>query len=208
MLLTTQQADDKLNVHPVTTKHLFRSRTLQAGFTLIELVMTMAIAGILISIAIPSFTSIITNTRMTSGINELVTALNLARSEAIRRGEQVTARRKGTSSGQWGSGWEVFVDYDLLYTFNDNGNATLCEAGEDCLLRTYETLPNGFTLATGAGSCQDYVSYSSQGYRDPTNNANCTFTLCKDSGAAVPRRTITINTIGRPTVDAANGTCP
>jgi prepilin-type N-terminal cleavage/methylation domain-containing protein len=73
MLLTTQQVDDKLNVHPETTKHLIKSRTLQAGFTLIELVMTMAIAGILISIAIPSFTSVITSTRMTSGTNELVT---------------------------------------------------------------------------------------------------------------------------------------
>jgi len=36
MLLTTQQADDKLNVHPETTKHLIKSRTLQAGFTLIS----------------------------------------------------------------------------------------------------------------------------------------------------------------------------
>ena len=173
-----------------------------------ELMVTIAIAGILLGVAIPSFTSIITSTRLTTVTNELVTALNLARSEAIKRGKQVTIKRKGTSSGQWGSGWDVFVDYDPLYTFNDNGNATLCEVGEDCKLRTYDTLPNGFSLVTGTGACEDYVAYSSHGYRNSTNNAECTFTLCKDSGTSVPRRTITINSIGRPTVNAADGACP
>ena len=40
-------------------------------------------------------------------------------------------------------------------------------------------------------------------YRNQTNNDECTFSLCKDSGTSVPRRTITLNPVGRPTVNAA-----
>ncbi len=99
-----------------------------------ELMVTIAIAAILVGIAIPSFTSIIASNRLTTSANELVTALNLARSEAVKRGIQVTVRRKGTTSKQWENGWDVFVDSDGNDTFNDNGNGTLCEVGEDCLL--------------------------------------------------------------------------
>jgi prepilin-type N-terminal cleavage/methylation domain-containing protein len=54
-----------------------------SGFTLMELMVTIAIAAILVGTAIPSFTSTITNNRLTTSANELVTALNLARSEAV-----------------------------------------------------------------------------------------------------------------------------
>ena len=61
-----------------------------SGFTLMELMVTIAIAAILVGIAIPSFTSIIVSNRLTTSANELVTALNLARSEAVKRGMRIT----------------------------------------------------------------------------------------------------------------------
>ena len=89
---------------------------------MIELVMTIAIASILMSIAIPSFNSTLTRSRLTSYANDLVGALNLARSEAIRRGIQVTVSHNGALT-HWESGWKVFVDINGDQTYL-SGNTT------------------------------------------------------------------------------------
>jgi len=114
-------------------------RTKNRGVTLIELIVTISIAGILLSMAMPSFTSIINSTRLTTYANEWVAALNLARSEAVKRGVQISIRRKGSTNQNWDSGWDVFTDV--------NGNGTLDAA--DLLLKTYPALTNGFTLRAG-----------------------------------------------------------
>jgi type IV fimbrial biogenesis protein FimT len=174
------------------------------GFTLIELMVTIAIAGILVGIAIPSFTSLIISNRLTTSANELVTALNFARSEAIKRGQQVTVKRKGATTDlyQWERGWDVFVDSDSNNAFNDNGNATVCETGEDCLLRTYDALPSGFTFRTAA---QNYTGYlpsglSSRGFPE-------TFRLCNGSDTSTSR-SITLSTVGRARVSTGTTSCP
>ncbi|OAI21157.1 pilus assembly protein FimT [Methylomonas lenta] len=182
------------------------------GFTLIELMVTISIAGILLAIAVPSFTSVITSNRLTTFANDLVTTFNLARSEAIKRGVQVTVLRKGANSSEWESGWDVFVDINGDKDLDDVSPSTLCETNangshkEDCLLRTYPALPSGFTLRTGASSYKDYAAYLPSGLT--TTPVGDTFTLCNESGANVPRRTITINSTGRPNTDATPGACP
>jgi len=177
-----------------------------SGFTLIELMVTISIAAIILGMAVPSFISTITSNRLTTNANELVTALNLARSEAVKRGLQVTVRRKGTTSTQWESGWDVFVDSDGSNAFNDNGTDPLCEIGEDCLLRTYAALPNGYTLRTGSSTYKDYAAYLPSGLSKSV--AVDTFTLCSGSGTGMTQRTIILNPTGRPRVAVATGTCP
>jgi type IV fimbrial biogenesis protein FimT len=88
------------------------------GFTVIELMTTITVAGVLLAVGIPSFREITRNNRVTSAQNDLVTALTLARSEALRQATPVSvcASANGTSclSGSgptdWSTGWIVFVD--------------------------------------------------------------------------------------------------
>lgn len=81
------------------------------GFTLVELMVTLAVIGILAIIATPSMTDLINNSRATAQTEELVASLQLARAEAIRRNARVTicAGTAGvcSGSGTWDN-WTVF----------------------------------------------------------------------------------------------------
>ena len=59
------------------------------GFTLLELMVTVAVVAILATVAVPGFRDLIQNNRVTTQTNELVSALNFARTEAVKRGQRV-----------------------------------------------------------------------------------------------------------------------
>jgi type IV fimbrial biogenesis protein FimT len=103
----------------------------QRGFTLMELIVTMAVAAILVAIAAPSFASIFNANRLSGTANELLATLQSARIEAIRRNARTVVCRSddgascNTANGDWG-GWISYIDTDSSGSFN---------AG-DVLLRT------------------------------------------------------------------------
>ena len=76
------------------------------GFTLIVLLITLALLAILATLEVPGFWSMIQNNRVTTQTNELISAINLARSEAVKRGAPVTVRRNGASLAE---GWCVHL---------------------------------------------------------------------------------------------------
>lgn len=182
------------------------------GFTLVELLLAVAVAAVLIGIGVPSFTQSIRNSRLTTSANEFLTALNMARSEAVKRGVQVTMRRKGSTAGRWDDGWDVFVDSDANETFSDDGDTTLCETttagypSEDCLLKTFPALGNGLTLRTGGSNYQHYVAFKSTGLS--TVSVGDTFRLCDSSASTTRSRSIAINTVGRASVSQGTTVCP
>ncbi|WP_225591893.1 GspH/FimT family pseudopilin [Stenotrophomonas sp. STM01] len=84
------------------------------GFSLVELIVTVAIAAILAAIAVPSFRSVINANRLTSQSNDLVASLQLARSEAIKRNAQVSvcgSADGATCGGGWDS-WLTVIESD------------------------------------------------------------------------------------------------
>lgn len=186
---------------------MYRGKTLCRGYTLIELMVTLAAAGIVMAIAIPNFNAAVRNNRLTAYANDWVASLNFARSEAIKRNVPVSIRRKGANSQEWDGGWDVFIDHNGNGAFNDDADATLCEASEDCLLKTYDALPAGYTLRTGNTSYKDYATYLAGGLSQ--NQVSEVFRLCDNTQNTNASRTISINVVGRPSTAVGNAAqCP
>jgi type IV fimbrial biogenesis protein FimT len=145
------------------------------GFTLIELMITLAIAAILLTVGVPSFNEVIKNSRMATSTNKFITAANLARSEAIKRSVRVTVCKSNngtacTNANNWDQGWIVFTD--------ENNNAAYNSATET-LLRVASGLGNNLTL-TGNANVANYLSYTASGQSQLIGGAfqAGTFSLC------------------------------
>lgn len=105
----------RMNVHP---KRM--SASLQTGYTLTEVLVVVAIVGILTAMAVPSFTQMMQRQLVDSQVSSLVSAMRLARAEAVKRGQQVTLCPTNNPNDNlpvcavgnpdWSRGWVVFVD--------------------------------------------------------------------------------------------------
>jgi type IV fimbrial biogenesis protein FimT len=92
------------------------------GFTLIELIVAIAVLAILVALAVPSFTALINGNRVTSAANEMVASLQLARMESLRRNMRVAVCQSGnatscTNNGLWGQ-WITIADSDRNGTYD------------------------------------------------------------------------------------------
>lgn len=151
-----------------------------AGFTLVELMMALAVAAIVLTQAVPSFSRMIKNNRMTTQVNQFVVALNLARSEAVKRGVNIDViATNATSGNEWGAGWRVEV------------------SGGDTL-RTFPALHESNTF----DSVNDLLTIQYQ----PSGRANAidTIRLCDDRSGETGRE-VSISTTGR--VSTTNYKC-
>ncbi len=165
------------------------------GFTLPELVTTLAVAAILVSLAAPSMKSVLADRRIAAVTQQLYGSIVLARSEAVTRGMNVSICRATGTAGcagegdNWASGWLVFVDGD------SNG---ILDA-DDELVRAYQKQPDNLTIIWNRGESLRMDS------RGQVRDAG-TFILCEALSDRVAARTITLSLTGRARVSETD-TC-
>lgn len=176
----------------------------RSGFTLIELIITLTIAGILFALAGPAMQSFVQNQRLSSHANEIIADLNYARSEAIKRGGNVSICRQGgtltspscNSAAQWEAGWVVFTDTDA--------DSTL-DAGET-VLRVHETLAQNVNLRVIGSVALNSVSFANTGLTTMTTGQEAALRLC-DSRGTPSALTISVNYTGRVTTSKSPAPC-
>lgn len=160
------------------------SKSRQVGFTLTEMLMTVAVLGILMSVAAPSMRAVAQNSRVTAAHNELTGALQLARSEAVKRRENISvcARSTNNSCGNdWKNGWLVFTD--------SGATPGSVDAGEIVLAIVQPMAPgvrvsNLAKLAAGSGgiATRSFVRFSGRGSSNWQGGG--TFVFCDPRGAS------------------------
>jgi type IV fimbrial biogenesis protein FimT len=131
----------------------------QRGFTIVELMVTLAIAAVLIGLAAPAFNEFLAQRRLTSQVNDFLVGLQYARSEAVRRGARVSLQSMDASdaANEWGKGYCVVVGNpgncdDRLRTFAAIGDNTLNANDALDTLGTLTFDARGLLLGGGAGS--------------------------------------------------------
>ena len=156
----------------------------ESAFTLIELMITIAVAAVVLTLGVPSFSSVIERNQLSAYTNQLVSSLHFARSEAVRRNQPIKVCHSNNATDCNGTGyengWIIFVDDD------DDGSLGSTEE----LIRVNEGLPANYTFNVNGNL--DEFAFNSKGIS--TNQGR--FVLCKNNTLS-SSRAIFIGPAGR-----------
>lgn len=169
----------------------------QRGFTLVEMMVVLALAVVLLTIGVPSFSQIIKNNRLIAQTNALSGLLASARSEAITRRAVVTVcgSSNGTAcDGQWSVGGISFLDV--------NGNAVVNTGDGDAVLKYVNRVPDKVNIALVGATT---VRFNSQGFA--VAGSAGTLRFCDDRGNKYARA-LNISATGRVSVATDTDTTP
>ncbi|MET1115506.1 MAG: GspH/FimT family pseudopilin [Comamonas sp.] len=165
-----------------------------AGLTLVEILVTLSIVALLMTLAVPSFKPMLERWRVKQSVGALTDSLRLARSEAIKRGGNVAIQKLANNTdgctlaptaADWGCGWRVFVDSD-----GDGNYAASEEILQLVQIPTGITVRHSISAATiavdrwgkmdGLGAKSFVVAPSPDGDASPATRI-----LCVSSGARI-----------------------
>ncbi len=160
--------------------HVSRPR----GITIIEIMVTLAIASVLIGLAVPAFNAFVAQRTLTAQVNDFLVSVQYARSEAGRRGTAVSVQAVDASGGanEWGPGWCVVV-----------GSPGACP-NDGTELRDFQSLGANTLDGLGGFDGAATLTFNSRGLLTAPAAAG-TFNLCNPNEHV--GREISLNTIGR-----------
>ena len=172
------------------------------GFTLVELLITIVVVTILLATGVPSFMEFTKNNRLTAQANSLVISIQVARSEAVKRGTGAvicasTDQATCSASDDWSTGWIVFSDVGQDGNLDVGGGNCVTD---DCIVRTSGSIQK----ATLDGGGTDNIRFLPDGRT--TNVATTTITLAAADCTHNQVRDITITTQGHTVVTTRD--CP
>lgn len=159
------------------------------GFTLLELLITLAVGAVLLTLAVPAFTNLVLDSRLTAAVNRFVHGMYVARHEALKSGADVAMCRSPsgqqcTQVGRWETGFIVFVN-------RDRDDPPRVDTGER-ILQVEGAMPGGTVLANRSA----FV------FRPWSRSVNGTFTFCDRRGTA-RARAVVVSYTGRPRATSA-----
>jgi len=187
--------------------------TLQRGFTLIELMVTLAVLGVVLSLGVPSFGRLIAANRITTQTNEFIGALNLARSEAVRRG-QAMAIRTNDASINFARGWKVFTDSDgdgaIPGTVTPTNGTVIRETsaapGGAAANRVTRTGTAGsYTYTNSSAADAMHIVFTARGAS--TAGSAAFFKVCDTGNTSVKGRIVQVSTVGKISLDSSTESC-
>lgn len=167
------------------------------GFTLIELIVTLAIAAILVNVAVPSMKTMIDNNRLTAATNRLVGALGYARSEAVKQGAIVTICSSNTAGNDCGSGADALWEHGW-FVFIDSDSDGTPDSGE--IMRVGDPLAGSVVVTATSPE----LAFNASGFA--ANNNPGTLTVC-DNRSGNFGKTLRIMITGSLSL-ATDVTCP
>lgn len=170
------------------------------GWTLVELLIALALGGLMVALAIPGYRDWLAAYQLASHAEQLADSLILARSEAIKRGQRVNLCRtpdgvRCADGAGWEAGWLVHVDAN-----RDGRNAD-----DEPVLRVEGAAAAGIHVRANR-PVEDYVSFTSLGNaRLPNGGLQMgTFTLCR---RGLPARKVVLANSGRVRVEKSRDAC-
>jgi type IV fimbrial biogenesis protein FimT len=204
------------------------------GFSLFELMLVLAVAGVLVGIGIPSLTQFIRANQLTSAANDMLTAIHLARAEAVKRRLPTemcftTTPNAATPAcdGNGTQGWVVWVDDanpDVVDATNDGNGAV--NNNEPIILR-HGPIPDPVRLVSKPNGNAGYVAFLDTGFVRFANNDLAGLVLCDTKNGNTAQygaqnstaRGLVISPVGRPSITRdvatiagatllAGGNCP
>ncbi len=177
------------------------SPTRAQGFTLIELMVTIGIIGIMTFVAIPSLTDTLNRMAVNSAARAINTSLSLARSEAVKRSRNVSIcpSTSGTdcATGKWADGWIVFIDANG----DADGASGSVDSGDE-VLRVFAALAD---IKVTVSPTTNLMTYDNKGYG--RLGAVTTFTLCPVDNYSSNARQVEISMSGRGRTITSGVTC-